>query len=306
MPVAITPEMAGLIVPGDPDDPIALQFVPSALEQIILPQELFDPINDYDHSPVKALVHRHQNRVLLKPTNICAVYCRFCFRRDMVGPDGDTITQEDVEQALTYIEGHTEINEVILTGGDPLMLSPKKLAALMRRLKAIPHIRWIRFHTRVPVVSPGKINDEMLVALGGTKPVIMAIHANHPREITAEVSTALARLANSSIVLLGQSVLLKGINDKVETLAELFETMMINRVKPYYLHHPDLTAGTSHFRFPLERGMVLMNGVRAQVSGICIPQYTLDIPGGVIKIAITPDTVQEIEGKPGAYLLRDP
>jgi lysine 2,3-aminomutase len=306
LPTGITPEMAQLIVPGDPADPIALQFLPDAREEIILPQELYDPTGDYPHAPMKALVHRHANRVLLKPTMVCAVYCRFCFRRDMVGPEGDTITQSDVDQALEYIAAHTEINEVILTGGDPLVLSPKRVADLMQKLQAIPHIRWIRFHTRIPVVAPDKISAEMLDALKGIKPVLMAVHVNHAREITPKAGAALARLAHNGVVLLGQSVLLKGINDKVETLAELFETLMVNRVKPYYLHHPDLTAGTSHFRMSFEEGMALMNKLQQRVSGVCMPQYVIDIPGGVTKIAITPDNVQAVEGKPGHYVLHDP
>lgn len=306
LPAGITPDMARLIVPGVSDDPIARQFIPDSRETRVLPQELGDPTGDYAHAPLKALVHRHANRVLLKPTMVCAVYCRFCFRREMVGPKGDTITQSDMDEALAYIEAHTEINEVILTGGDPLMLSPKKLQALMQRLQAMPHIRWIRLHTRVPVVAPAKVTAEMLAALRGIKGVIMAIHANHAREITAEAGAALARLAHNGVVLLGQSVLLKGVNFSVEALTELFETMMANRVKPYYLHHPDLTAGTGHFRFSFEEGMALMTAVQQRVSGVCLPQYTLDIPGGVTKIAINEATVRPVPGRAGAYELRDP
>ena len=306
LPTGITPDMARLIVPGALNDPIALQFLPDERENVILPQELGDPTGDYAHAPLKALVHRHKNRVLLKATMVCAVYCRFCFRREMVGPDGDSITQSDVDQALDYIAEHPEINEVILTGGDPLILSPKKLQDLMQRLQAMPHIRWIRLHSRIPVVSPAKINAEMLAALKGIKTVIIAVHANHAREITAEAGAALARLANNGVVLLGQSVLLKGINNTAEALVNLFETLMTNRVKPYYLHHPDLTAGTSHFRLSFEEGMALMNEIQPLVSGVCMPQYTLDIPGGVTKIAISPDTVQAVPDQPGAYVLRDP
>ncbi len=214
----------------------------------------------------------------------CAVYCRFCFRREMVGPQGDTVTQEHVDQALDYIESHDEITEVILTGGDPLMLSPERLGKLLNRLQAIPHVRWIRLHTRIPVVSPKKITTDMIAALKGIKPVYLAIHTNHAREFTVEAGAALARLAQNGIVLLGQSVLLKGINDSVDVLRELFETMLMHRIKPYYLHHPDLTSGTSHFRMSLERGMDLMAALRAEdVSGISIPQYTLDIPAGSAK-----------------------
>jgi lysine 2,3-aminomutase len=306
LPLGITPDMARLVVADDPNDPIALQFLPTDLEARILPQELIDPTGDYIHAPLKALVHRHPNRVLLKPTMVCAVYCRFCFRRDMVGPNGDSITQKDVEDALGYISQHTEINEVILTGGDPLMLSPKKLQTLLHQLQAMPHIKWIRLHSRVPVVAPNKITNEMINSLKGLKAVVIAIHANHAREITAEAGAALSRLANNGVVLLGQSVLLKGINNSVEALKALFETMMANRVKPYYLHHPDLTAGTSHFRLPFEEGMELMNAVSMQVSGVCMPQYTLDIPGGVTKIAITPANVRANPEITGGYILRDP
>jgi len=306
LPIGITPEMAQLIVPGDLNDPIAAQFIPDARENTILPQELYDPTGDYPHSPLKALVHRHKNRVLLKPTMVCAVYCRFCFRKDMIGPEGDTVTQSDVDQAIEYIKAHTEISEVILTGGDPLVLSPKRLAALMQQLQAIPHIRWIRIHSRIPVVAPDKISDEMLTALKGIKPVLLAVHANHAREITPKAGAALARLAHNGVVLLGQSVLLKGVNDTVETLAELFETLMVNRIKPYYLHHPDLTAGTSHFRMSFEEGMELMRQVQQRVSGVSLPQYIVDIPGGVFKIPVNPQNIQAVADKPGDYVLRDP
>lgn len=303
--ISITPEMDALMDRHNANDPIALQFVPDIRENTILPQELYDPIGDYAHSPSPALVHRYKNRVLLKPTHVCAVYCRFCFRREMVGPEGNSITQSDIDKALDYIEAHDEISEVILTGGDPLMLSPKRLGALMVRLQSMPHIRWLRFHTRVPVVSPSRINAELIQALKGIKTVVMAVHANHAREFTADAGAALARLAGAGVVLLGQSVLLKGINNSVDALADLCETMMANRIKPYYLHHPDLTTGTGHFRLSFEEGMTLMDQLRERVSGVCVPQYTLDIPGGVTKLAISRDTVRPA-GKPGHYILQDP
>lgn len=310
--IAMTPDMRDLAKQGHDlqgndwkNDPIAKQFVPDLREMTILPQELPDPIGDYNHSPFKALVHRHKNRVLLKPTNVCAVYCRFCFRREMVGPEGDSISQSDVDAALDYIAEHSEISEVILTGGDPLMLSIRRLEPLMQRLHAIPHLRYIRFHTRIPVVAPAKISDEIVAILHGDKRVIMAIHANHAREFTADASAALNKLANKGIMLLGQSVLLKGINDNVSALADLCETMLDNHIKPYYLHHPDLTTGTSHFRMSFESGMALMDELRQRVSGIAVPQYTLDIPGGVSKIAITSANVMAVKDKPGHYVLRD-
>jgi lysine 2,3-aminomutase len=223
----------------------------------------------------------------------------------MIGPGGDAITQEDVDQALAYIEAHTEISEVILTGGDPLVLSPDRLAALIQRLQAVPHLRWIRIHTRVPVVSPKKITGELIAALRGIKPVVIAIHVNHAREVTHEASAALMRLTAAGFSLLGQSVLLKGVNNTVNALVDLFETLMANRVKPYYLHHPDLTTGTSHFRLGFDEGMALMAVVRQRVSGICLPEYVVDIPGGYTKIPVTPQYVVPIKGQKGAYLLID-
>lgn len=304
--IAITPAMTALIDPEDVNDPIAAQFVPDMREMNLLPQELLDPTGDYVHAPLKVLVHRHKDRVLLKPTAACAVYCRFCFRREMVGPNGDTITQTDIDEALAYIAAHDEIKEVILTGGDPLMLAPQRLAALVQRLQAMPHIKWLRFHTRVPVVAPEKINAEMLNALRGVKALVMAVHVNHPREITTSSSAALARLAHQGVTLLGQSVLLKGVNDSADTLSELFETLMMHRVKPYYLHHPDLTTGTSHFRMDFETGMRLMAEVRARISGVCVPHYVVDIPGGVFKVQVTTENVRSDPEQAGGYLIRAP
>jgi lysine 2,3-aminomutase len=304
--IAVTPEVTKIIDKNDANDPIAKQYLPSVKELKILPEERQDPIGDYAHSPVKALVHRHRDRVLLKVTHSCAVYCRFCFRRDMVGADGDAITQTDIDQALDYIVQHDEISEVILTGGDPLILAPKKLGALINRLQTIPHVKWLRIHTRIPAVAPEKIDSDMLEALSTIKPVLMAVHINHAREMTVNVGAALARLAHQGIMLLGQSVLLKGVNDNVGALQELFETMLQHRIKPYYLHHPDLTVGTSHFRMSLEEGMALMNTLRQHVSGIAIPNYVLDIPGGYTKIPLTSDYVRLHPTQPNTYFLTEP
>lgn len=304
--VLITRDMHDAIRKEDPLDPVALQFVPDTRETLLLPQELTDPIGDYAHAPTKALVHRHKDRVLLKPTTACAVYCRFCFRREMVGPNGDGVTQKDVDEALAYIASHKEIREVILTGGDPLVLSMKRMRALMQTLHAIPHLRVIRFHTRVPVVAPSRITADYIAALAGPKKLVMAIHTNHAREFTPQASLVLDRLARAGVMLLGQSVMLKGVNAEITALADLVNTMLDNHIKPYYLHHPDLTSGTSHFRLSFEEGMALMDDLRQCVSGIAMPQYTLDIPGGVIKIPITRETVRAIDGKKGHYRLHAP
>ncbi len=303
--IAVTPEMAQIIQSAPDKDPIAAQFIPRIEEMHVLPQERMDPTGDYPHAPMRALVHRHRDRVLLKPTVACAVYCRFCFRREMIGPNGDTITQEDVDKALRYIAENSEIKEVILTGGDPLVLAPHRLAVIVQQLNMIPHVKWLRIHTRVPVVAPDKINAEMLNALRSVKAITMAVHANHAREFTPKAGAALVRLAHQGIVLLGQSVLLKGVNDTADALADLFETMMQHRIKPYYLHHPDQVTGTSHFRLPFEQGMRLMKAVRARVSGVCMPHYVVDIPGGVCKIPVTPETVCPDTDRPGTYGLYD-
>ena len=305
--IAVTPTMLDQIDRTDPlNDPVARQFIPHTDELLIRPEEDTDPIGDYVHTPLKALVHRHPDRVLLKPTLACAVYCRFCFRREMIGPHGDKVTHEDIEQALDYIAAHTEIKEVILTGGDPLILSPVRLQSIMTRLHTIPHIDWIRIHTRVPVVQPDKITAELLTAMQGVKPVTIAQHINHARELSDSATAVLKQLHLAGHLLVSQSVLLRGINDDVDALAELFTTLLKHRVKPYYLHHADLAGGTGHFRVSLKTGMHLMRALRSRVSGLALPSYVLDIPGGIAKIPVNGDYVQEVNGRPGHYQLTAP
>ncbi|HEV7277893.1 MAG TPA: lysine-2,3-aminomutase-like protein [Devosiaceae bacterium] len=280
--VAVTPAMVELIDPADPADPIARQFVPDPAELLEAPGERADPIGDLAHSPVPGIVHRYPDRVLLKAVHVCPVYCRFCFRREMVGPAGlGTLTAAELDAALAYIARHDEIWEVILTGGDPLVLSPRRLRELAERLGAIPHVRVLRLHTRVPAVEPERIDAEMVEALkAGGHPVYLAVHANHPRELTETARAACARLADAGIVLLGQTVLLAGVNDDADTLAALMRTMVETRIRPYYLHHPDLAPGTGHFRVPIEKGQTLVAALRGRLSGLCQPTYMLDIPGG--------------------------
>ena len=280
--IAISPAMAALIDGGDPDDPIARQFVPDIAELTLTPEEREDPIGDLSHSPVEGIVHRYPDRVLLKAVHVCPVYCRFCFRREMVGPQGlGTLTPEALDEALGYIAAHAEIWEVILTGGDPLVLSPRRLGEIMERLAGIDHVRIVRFHTRVPVVEPERIDGALIAALKASgKATYLALHANHPRELTEAARAACALLVDAGIVMLGQSVLLKGVNDDPETLAALLRAMVETRIKPYYLHHPDLAPGTSHFRLTVEEGQALVAGLRGRISGLCQPTYILDIPGG--------------------------
>jgi lysine 2,3-aminomutase len=288
--VAITPAMAELVDPADPNDPIALQFVPDARELATRPEERADPIGDAAHSPVTGIVHRYPDRVLLKVTHTCAVYCRFCFRREMVGPHGEgTLTPAELDAALAYVAGRPEIWEVILTGGDPLVLSPRRLRELMERLAAIGHVKVVRLHTRLPAVDPAAVTRELVAALKSpAQAVYVALHADHPRELTPAARAACARIVEAGVPMLGQTVLLRGVNDDAGTLAALFRAMVESRIKPYYLHHADLAPGTAHLRTSLDEGQALMRSLRGAVSGLCQPTYVLDVPGGYGKVPVGP------------------
>lgn len=288
--VALTPALAAAIDRADPADPIARQFVPDPRELTVLPQERADPIGDDAHSPVPGIVHRYRDRALLKIVSVCAVYCRFCFRRESVGPGEATmLSGEALEQALAYIEAHPEIWEVILTGGDPFMLSARRMGETVARLAAIPHVKIVRHHTRVPIAAPERVGEAFAAALKapGITPYV-AVHVNHARELTPPARAALARLADAGIPLLSQTVLLKGVNDDAATLDALFRALVECRVKPYYLHHPDLAPGTGHFRLSIAEGQALMRALRGRLSGIAQPTYVLDIPGGAGKVPLTP------------------
>jgi lysine 2,3-aminomutase len=288
--VAITPAMAELIDPADPADPVARQFIPDPRELESQGPESADPIGDAAHSPVAGVVHRYPDRVLLKATHTCAVYCRFCFRREMVGPGGKgTLTPAELDAALAYVAGRPEIWEVILTGGDPLVLSARRLGELMARLGEIEHVKVIRLHTRVPAVDPAAVTPELVAALKrAPQAVYVALHADHPRELTPAARAACARLVDAGVPLLGQTVLLKGVNDSAETLSALFRAMVETRIKPYYLHHADFAPGTGHLRTTLEAGQALMRALRGDVSGLCQPTYVLDVPGGYGKAPVGP------------------
>ena len=289
--VAVTPEMADLIDPEDPADPIARQFVPDARELETAPEERIDPIGDERFSPLKGIVHRYPDRVLLKPHHTCPVYCRFCFRREQVGPGGKALTSAELAAAIDYIRARPGIWETIITGGDPFLMSPRRLSKLVRTLDGIEHLGAIRFHTRVPVVDPGRVDARLVTALKAEKALYVALHVNHPRELTPEMRAACARLTKAGIPLLSQTVLLHGINDEAETLEHLFRSLVAMRIKPYYLHHPDLAPGTAAFRLPLREGQALMRRLRGRVSGLCQPTYVLDIPGGAGKVPVGPSYV---------------
>jgi lysine 2,3-aminomutase len=285
--VAITPGVADMMDPNDPRDPIARQFLPDMRELEHLPQEYADPIGDDAHSPVEGVVHRYPDRVLLKLVNACAVYCRFCFRREMVGPGRGGLSPRALSAALDYIAKTPQIWEVILTGGDPLVLSPRRLKDVMARLTAIEHVKVIRVHTRVPTVAPQRITPALVKALRTDKATFVVLHANHARELT-KARAACARLVDAGIPMLSQSVLLRGVNDDAETLGELMRALVECRIKPYYLHHADLAPGTAHFRTSITEGQALMRELHGRVSGLCQPTYVLDIPGGYGKSPVGP------------------
>jgi lysine 2,3-aminomutase len=295
--VAVTAAIAELIDPQDPRDPIARQFLPSEAELDTRPEELVDPIGDDAHSPAEGVVHRYPDRVLLKLTHLCATYCRFCFRRETVGPgQSKALDGPALDAAFAYIASRPEIWEVILTGGDPLVLSPRRLREAMRRLAQIDHVRIVRLHTRLPVVDPAAVTPELIEALTCPgKAVYVAVHANHPRELTPEARAACARLTDAGIPLLSQTVLLEGVNDDADTLGALMRGFVETRIKPYYLHHPDLAPGTAHLRVTLEQGQALMRALRGRWSGLCQPLYVLDIPGGHGKVPVGPGYLHDDE-----------
>jgi lysine 2,3-aminomutase len=284
--VAVTPAMLQLA-----DQPgIARQFVPTEAELDHRPEESADPVGDDAHSPVTGIVHRYPDRVLLKANHACAVYCRFCFRREMVGPDGiRPLSPAQLDAAMAYVADHPEVWEVIVTGGDPFILSSRRIAEVMDRLARIDHVKVVRFHTRVPAVAPEMVTDELVAALKRSgKAVYVALHANHAAELTDEARAACGRIVDAGIPMLGQTVLLKGVNDDPETLAALLRAMVETRIKPYYLHHADLAPGTAHLRTTLEEGQALMRAIRGRVSGLAQPTYVLDIPGGYGKVPVGP------------------
>ena len=305
--VAITPAMAQLVDPDDPDDPIARQFLPDAAELEATPEESPDPIGDDAHSPVTGIVHRYPDRVLLKLVHVCAVYCRFCFRREAVGPGKrSALSAAELAGALDYVRARPEIWEVILTGGDPLVLSPRRLSGVIRQLAAIEHVKVLRVHTRVPTVDPARVTADLVGALKTFgKAAYVVLHANHPRELTPAARVACARLVDAGIPMLSQSVLLRGVNDDAATLGALMRALVECRVKPYYLHHADLAPGTAPLRTGIAEGQALMRALRGRFSGLCQPAYVLDIPGGFGKSPIGPGYVSTGGGAGTGYVIED-
>lgn len=302
-PVRISPAIRALIV--DANDPIARQFVPDRREAEIRSWEEADPIGDKTHSPVKGIVHRYPDRVLLKLSTSCPVHCRFCFRKEMIGPRADEIlTTDDLDAAFDYVENHRAVWEVILSGGDPLVLSPRRIRDVVGRLDAIAHVAVVRWHSRVPVVSPERVTPDFVAALSsGSKTVYLAVHTNHAREHTEAVREGCTRLRQAGIVLVGQTVLLRGVNDSAGALEELMRSCVTLGIKPYYLHLLDRAIGTSHFRVPLAEAVNLLGSLRGRLSGLCQPTLMLDLPGGHGKVPVPTSGVVDEGG--GRYKVTD-
>ncbi|MFT5584785.1 MAG: lysine 2,3-aminomutase [Cognaticolwellia sp.] len=282
--------------------PLARQYLPTVAELDIQPQERVDPIGDAAHAPVSGIVHRYPDRVLLKAVHVCPVYCRFCFRREQVGPEGEMLDRPALDAALAYIAENPGVHEVILSGGDPLVMSAGRLAPLAQAIGEIPHVDLLRVHTRVPVVDPSRITPELIAALKSGPTPWLVLHVNHASEL-AGAEQAIADLVDAGIPMLSQSVLLAGVNDTVSALEELFRALLKLRVKPYYLHQGDQAQGTGHFRVPIEEGQDLMRELRGRISGMALPTYMLDIPGGFGKVPIGPVYAKR-EGE--AWQVQDP
>ncbi len=289
--MGITPYYFNLIEQFDETDPIYRQIIPDQQELHIATDELEDPTGDESPGrgsrPLKSLIHRYPNRVLLIPTAQCAVYCRFCFRKRLVGDTAHNAREEDLQEAFAYIELHSEIEEVILTGGDPLTLGDSSLHNILKQLNNIKHIRLIRIHTRVPVVNPFRLTPELgSIIASSEKPVWVSTHFNHPREVTGTANTYIQNWIKLGIPFLNQSVLLRGINDTADTLKQLFMDLLSIKVKPYYLHQADLVQGTGHLRVPIEKGLELIKALQGEIPGYAIPHYVLDRPGGTGKVPL--------------------
>jgi lysine 2,3-aminomutase len=298
LPVGITPYYASLLEPANPDQPLRRTVLTTENEFLVTPDEADDPLGENGHSPVPGLVHRYPDRVLFLTTGFCAVYCRYCTRSRVVGNKGGEYTF-DINQwngAIEYIKNNPVIRDVIISGGDPLTLSDDKLEYLLSHLRAIPHIEILRLGTKVPVVLPQRITPELTAILQKYHPLWMSIHFTHPDELTPEVKQACERLANAGMPLGSQTVLLKGINDNVDTMKDLVHGLLKIRVRPYYLYQCDPVRGSSHFRTTVDKGIEIIRGLRGHTSGYAVPHYVIDAPGGGGKIPLLPEYFVERDG----------
>lgn len=301
---AVTPHFFSLIDRDNPNDPLRRQIIPDEAENRIAPDELGDPVGEEKHSPVPGLVHRYPDRVLLLVTDRCASYCRFCTRSRLVSGAGESRFLPQIEDAISYIAAHPEIRDVLISGGDPLLLADEKIDALLGRLRAIPHVEFVRIGTRMPVFLPQRITPELCEILKKHGPVWMSVHVNHPNEISRETAQALERLAFAGVVLGSQSVLLRGVNDDAATLRSLVHRLLQVRVRPYYLYACDLILGSAHWRVPVGKGLEIIRSLRGWTSGYAVPQFVIDAPGGGGKIPLNPDYVENIS-EDGKFTLRN-
>jgi len=292
--LAITPHFFSLIDPLDPDCPIRRQVIPRLEETHRGPHEMADPCGEESHSPVPGLVHRYPDRVLLLVTDRCAAYCRYCTRGRLVGGTQEAGFRPELEQALRYIEATETIRDVLISGGDPLLLGDSRLDRLLARLRAIEHVEFLRIGTRIPVFLPQRITSELVAMLRRHHPLWMSIHMNHPREATREVRDACARLADAGIPLGNQTVLLRGVNDDPATMRELVHRLLAMRVRPYYIYQCDPVLGTAHLRSTVQQGLAIIESLRGHTTGYAVPTFVIDAPGGGGKIALAPDCVEEL------------
>lgn len=304
-PMVITPHYLSLIEPGNPNDPIWLQAVPDAKELWAVQDLHDDPLAEAQRSPVPGLIHRYPDRVLLVATEVCPVYCRHCFRKRLFRPDNRSDPGSFLSEALEYIRRTPSVREVILSGGDPLMLSDRRLEYLLCSLRAIPHIEVIRIHTRIPVTLPQRLFSRALLRiLRKYGPIWMVTHFNHPKELTAEASRAIDLTLKAGVPVNSQTVLLKSINDDPETIEQLVRGLLRMKCRPYYLHHCDPVRGAGHFRTSIATGIKIMKALRGRVSGLAIPTYVVDAPGGLGKVPILPRYILAENGN--ELLLRTP
>jgi len=297
LPVGITPYYASLMGQADPTEPLRRTHIPVGGEYLRLPGEDDDPLGEDHDSAVPGLVHRYPDRVLFLTTGFCSTYCRYCTRSRMVGSVGEySFSFTQWERALAYIEAHTEIRDVLLSGGDPLTLADDKLEWLLSRLRAIKHVEFLRIGSKVPVVLPQRITRDLTAMLRRYHPLWMSIHFTHPSELTPEVTEACARLADAGIPLGSQTVLLAGVNDEVEVMKRLMHGLLMRRVKPYYLYQCDPISGSGHFRTPVEKGLEIIAGLRGHTTGYAVPTFVVDAPGGGGKIPLLPDSIAGRDG----------
>jgi lysine 2,3-aminomutase len=289
--LAVTPYFASLMDPINPNCPIRRQAVPRIEEIHFSKSEMVDPLGEDNHSPVPGLVHRYPDRVLLLVTDQCAVYCRYCTRRRLVGSNEKSITQGNFEEVVKYLKGHRKVRDVLLSGGDPLLLENERLEEMLSRLRAIPHIEVLRIGTRVPVTLPQRITGGLVRMLKKYHPLLISIHFTHPKEVTDQVRRACSELADGGFPLGSQTVLLKGINDKPYIMKKLLHELLKVRVRPYYIYQCDLAMGTEHFRTSVATGIQIMEKLRGHTTGYAVPTYVVDAPGGGGKIPLQPDYV---------------